>query len=58
MEIVPVGVHDAELVDLGLDVEAADQELTAVGGSHRLAQLEPVVGIWRPALLMNGTRLG
>src|SRR5215218_5684603 len=44
MEIVPVGVNDAELVDLGLDAEAAVQDFTAVGGSHRLAKLERVVG--------------
>jgi hypothetical protein len=42
VEVAPVGVHDAELVDLGLDVEAADQELAAVGRPHRLEQLEPV----------------
>jgi hypothetical protein len=33
MEILPISLHEAQLVDLGLDVEAADQELAAVGGT-------------------------
>jgi hypothetical protein len=44
MEVAAVGVHDAELVDVGLDVKVADQELAAVRGLHGLEQLEAVVG--------------
>ena len=44
VEVSPVRVHDAELVNPGLDVVAADQELAAVGGPYRLEQPEPVMG--------------
>jgi hypothetical protein len=44
VQVTPIGVHDAELVDMGLDVEAADQELAAIGESHWLEQFEPAAG--------------
>jgi hypothetical protein len=44
VEVVPVGVHDAELVDAGPEVVTADQDFVAVRGPYRLEQPEPVIG--------------
>jgi Pyrimidine dimer DNA glycosylase len=58
VDVASVGVHDTELVDTCLGVEAADQELAAVGGPDRLEELQPVGGPPKHAPLPRGALVG